>query len=334
MTGLPNAREAIDAAIILDPEIPETHMALGYYYYRCLLDYEKALEELSMVEKRLRNNPEYFLMKASVYRRSGDWKLARENFLLAYELDPLSTQIAQNTAATFFLLGEFRQSEDFFNQASLLSPTFIEPYYFKSLMYLKWKGNTLQARETINQALKYREATNNCLIFETIALMDLYDGNYQKAISFLQSKDIEIMENQFYYHHKSFHIANIYRIMGETDLARSNYETARIVLEEKLAENPDDPRFYSAQGKVYAGLGIKEKAIEFGKIGEEMMPITKEAYRGIFRVEDLARIYVVTGEYQAAIKQLDYLLSVPTTISVNLLLMDPNWKTIMESARI
>jgi TolB-like protein/AraC-like DNA-binding protein/Tfp pilus assembly protein PilF len=327
---LAKTREAIDAAIVLDPEIPEIHLALGYYYYRCLLDYEKALEELSLAETKLRNNPECIFMKGSIYRRSGKWQAAMENLLLAHELNPGSSQIAQNIAATYFLLGEFTKAEEFFNKETLLNPTFVEPYYFKSLMYFKWKGNTVQARETINKALKYREAANNCLVFETLALMDLYDGQFQKAISFLQSKDIEIMENQFYYHHKAFHIANIYRILGEMDSARHYYGAARIVLETRLLDYPDDPRLFSALGKIYAGLGLKEKAIEFGKKGEEMMPIAKEAYRGIFRVEDLARIYVITGEYQEAIKQLDYLLSVPSTISVNLLLMDPNWKPLWQ----
>ena len=320
------AKESIDAAIRLDPELPEIHVALGYYYYWCLLDYQKALEEFSLAEKRLRNHPECILMKASVYRRAGNWKSARENFLKAYELDPGSTQIAQNTAATFFLLGEFSQSEDFSNKASLLSPTFIEPYYFKTLMYLKWEGKTVRARETIHEALKYREGADNPLIFEIEALLDFYDGQYPKAISLLQSRDIEIMENQFYYHHKSFHIANIYRIMGKKDLALKNYDAARIVLEAKFNENPDDPRLYSALGKVYAGIGMKEQAIEFGKKGVELMPVEKEAYRGVFRVEDLARIYVMTGEYQEAIKQLDYLLSVPGILSVKLLLLDPTWE--------
>jgi TolB-like protein/AraC-like DNA-binding protein/predicted Zn-dependent protease len=319
-------KEAIDTAIRLDPELPEIHMALGQYYYWCLLDYQKALEEFSLAEKRFRNHPECIFLQAAVYRRAGDWKSARENFLLAHELDPGSTQFAQNTAATFFLLGEFSQSEDFFNKASFLSPTFIEPYYFKSLMYLKWRGNTVQARETIHEAMKYREGANHPLIFEMKAIMDYYDRNYQEAISFLQSRDIEIMENQFYYHHRSFHIANIYRIMGELDLAMRHYDSARIALEPRLEENPDDPRLYSALGKIYAGLNMKEKAIVYGKKGVELMPVENEAYRGVFRVEDLARIYVFTGEYQEAVKQLDYLLSVPGTMSVNLLLLDPTWE--------
>jgi TolB-like protein/AraC-like DNA-binding protein/Tfp pilus assembly protein PilF len=320
------SKEAIDEAIRLDPELPEIHMALGYYNYMYLLDYQKALEEFSLAEARLRNHPECFFMKACVYRRAGDWKSAREKFLLAYKLDPGSAKFAHNTASFFYLLGEFKQSEDFFNKASLLSPAFIYSYYIKSLMYLKWKGNTVQARETIHEALKYREGANHPLIFEMEALFDFFDGQYSQAISFLQSRDIEIIESESHYHHKCFHIASIYRIMGESDLARDYYNSARIALEARLDEYPEDSRLYSSLGKVYAGMGMKEKAITMGKKGVEMMPVEKEAYRGVFRVEDLARIYVMTGEYQEAIKQLDYLLSVPGTLSVKLLLLDPTWE--------
>jgi tetratricopeptide (TPR) repeat protein len=100
-------KEAIDTAIRLDPELPEIHMALGQYYYWCLLDYQKALEEFSIAEKRFRNHPECIFLQAAVYRRAGDWESARENFLLHTSLIPDQHNIAQNTAATFFLLGEF-----------------------------------------------------------------------------------------------------------------------------------------------------------------------------------------------------------------------------------
>jgi TolB-like protein/AraC-like DNA-binding protein len=142
------SREALEIAISLDPELPEIHIASGYFNLWWLLDYKKALEEFSLAEAMLRNHPECIFMTAAVYRRAGDWKLATENFLLASELDPGSTQIAHNTAENFFLLGEFRQSEGFFNRASLLSPTFMYSYYIKCLnvpqmerQYLSGEGN-------------------------------------------------------------------------------------------------------------------------------------------------------------------------------------------------
>ena len=104
------------------------------------------------------------------------------------------------------------------------------------------------------------------------------------------------------------------------------FDSARITLESKILKDPDDSRLYSAIGIAFAGLALKEKAIEAGKRAMELMPIDKEAYRGVFRAEDLARIYVMVGEYDAALEQIKYLLSIPSRLSVKLLLLDPAWK--------
>jgi hypothetical protein len=79
-------------------------------------------------------------------------------------------------------------------------------------------------------------------------------------------------------------------------------------------------------GIACAGLGLKEKAINAGKKAVELMPVNKEAYRGAARAEDLARIYVMVGEYDLALEQIHYLLSFPSRLSVKLLLLDPAWK--------
>ena len=108
------------------------------------------------------------------------------------------------------------------------------------------------------------------------------------------------------------------------------FDAARVTLESIILKNPDDPRLYSAIGIAYAGLGLKEKAIEAGKRAVELMPINKEAYRGVFRVEDLARIYVMVGEYDAALEQIKLLLTIPSRLSVKLLLLDPTWKPLWD----
>jgi len=38
------AKQAVDKALELDPDLPEAHLALGHYYYQAHLDYERALE--------------------------------------------------------------------------------------------------------------------------------------------------------------------------------------------------------------------------------------------------------------------------------------------------
>jgi hypothetical protein len=65
----------------------------------------------------------------------------------------------------------------------------------------------------------------------------------------------------------------------------------------------------------------------------ELLPVSKDAMTGPFRVEDLARIYVMVGEFDAAIDQIEFLLSVPGEISIPLLRLDPAWNPLRNHSR-
>jgi tetratricopeptide (TPR) repeat protein len=193
-------------------------------------------------------------------------------------------------------------------------------------MYLKWKGNTIQARETLSKSSVYSESFSNPLLVESQVLMDIYDGKYNEALSFLLPKNFEYIYIQFYVDLKTLLCARLYSLLDKSEMAHASFDSARVKLEAKILENPFDSRLYSALGIAYAGLGMKEKAIIAGKRGVELMPITKEAYRGVFRAEDLARIYVMVGEYNSALELINQLLNIPSRLSVKLLMLDPAWK--------
>ena len=55
--------------------------------------------------------------------------------------------------------------------------------------------------------------------------------------------------------------------------------------------------------------------------------------RDSYRLEDLARIYVMVGEYDEAINQLEYLLSIPGPFSIPLLQLDPAWDPLRNHPR-
>jgi serine/threonine-protein kinase len=331
MDSLGESKKAIDEAFKIDTDLPQAHLALGYYYYWGFLNYAKALEEINISEKYLKNNSECIYIKASIYRRAGEWTLAKENFLKSFELDPVSSRVALDLAGTYYLLDEYKEAEKYFNKAILLNPTFIEAFFYKSLMYMKWKGNTIQARETIAEAFHFNESGSNPMIIELNVLLDIYDGNYKKALSYLSSKDIDIIEIQRYYLDlKSLLYARIYNLMNMPGKAYKYYDSARITLESRILKNPEDPRLYSAIGIAYAGLGLKEKAIEAGERAVELMPINKDAWRGVYRVEGLARIYVMVGEYDAALEQIKLLLSLPGPLSIEFLQLDQDWKPLWD----
>jgi serine/threonine-protein kinase len=109
--------------------------------------------------------------------------------------------------------------------------------------------------------------------------------------------------------------AFIYDYLSEPELARAGYKTAAEILEKKVAEVPADPRYHSALGIAYAGLGKKEEAIKEGLKAVELLPVTKDAVYGVAHAQDLAVIYTRLGEFDQALNQLDQLLSIPSWIT-------------------
>ena len=223
------SKEAINKALEIDPNLPDAHIALATYYYWGFLNYSKALDEIDIAQKQMNNNSECFFTKGNIYRRSGEWTLSKENYLKAFELDPGSPVLAENLAETYYLTGEFHEAEKYFNKTSLLNPALIDLYWFKGNMYVKWKGNTTLARTAMAEASKFQESKSNNDIFEFNVMLDIYDGNFDKAISALSSKNIEIIDDgQFNYKPKSLLFAFIYDLMKKPDKARAYYDSARV----------------------------------------------------------------------------------------------------------
>jgi tetratricopeptide (TPR) repeat protein len=96
---------------------------------------------------------------------------------------------------------------------------------------------------------------------------------------------------------------------------------------------PDDYRYRLALGWAYAGLDRKDEAIREGKLAVELVPVSKDALLGPELLEELARTYIMVGEYEAALDKIDYLLSIPGWLSVSLLRMDPRYDPLRDNPR-
>src|SRR2546429_9743176 len=92
--------------------------------------------------------------------------------------------------------------------------------------------------------------------------------------------------------------------MGRWALAVGYYDSARSYLQGRVAQRPEDARLHTALGIVFAGLGRKREAIQEGERGVALLPVEKEAYQGYYRLLDLARVYTMVGEHDAAIDRL------------------------------
>jgi tetratricopeptide (TPR) repeat protein len=118
--------------------------------------------------------------------------------------------------------------------------------------------------------------------------------------------------------------------------AIARYDSARVYYERIIRSNPQSAYicvYHGDLGLAYAGLGRRKEAIREGEEAVRMMPLSKDVFVGEQLLRYLAEIYVMCGEYEAAIDQLETLLSVPGYMSAALLRVDPLWDPIRSNPR-
>ena len=335
---LGRAKEKVDKALQLSPELPEAHWALGMYYYWGHLDYGRALEQFVIARRSQPNNGRLLSAIGYVQRRQGKFEQAVVNIKRACELDPLAPFLALEVGTTFMYLRKYPEAERYYDQAISLAPDLSFAYYCKAWLYLCWEGSTEKARAVLAEALQSIKSAENPSLVKLLVNIDVFDGNYQEALDrlSLESQDIDnqdYIDDQEYFIPNALRYARIYGYMNKKELEQANYESARSILESKIDERPEHARFHSALGVAYAGLGRKEDAVREGKLAVEMLPVSKEAMRGPYRVEDLARIYVMVGEFDEAIDKLEFLLANPGVMTIPLLRLDPAWDPLRDDPR-
>ncbi len=168
---------------------------------------------------------------------------------------------------------------------------------------------------------------------ERLVHFDLLERRYDQAVSRARSLDIEAFSSQWVYVPLSCVVGDALRLKGNRDDARRSYEVALGQIERQLKERPDDPRLFSILGLIHAGLGHRDEALRAAQAGVDLMPISREAYRGLFRAEDLARVQALVGNPDAAIDILDDLLTRPSRLCVPVVRLDPAWDPLRSHPR-
>jgi TolB-like protein/Flp pilus assembly protein TadD/predicted Ser/Thr protein kinase len=326
------ARAAVDRALQLQPDLSEAHRALGYYYYWCQLDYGRALQEFAIAQKAKPNDSRIASGVGFVLRRQGKMEQSLANLKKAVALDPLSSDLLHNAGTTCALMRNHKEADRYYDMAIRVAPDWPRPYAEKTLHYLRLPGDNAKAR-TVIETVQRLGLGNDLDMIHSEVLLDLYDGAFQEAMTRLSSKSWEAVEGQLYFVPKALLQAQICGLMNQPQLARSHYESSRKMLEARVRQQPEEALFHSALGIAYAGLGRKQDAIREGKAGVDLLPVSKEAYGGFYRVEDLARIYAMVGDPEAAISQLEYLMSIPGDLGVGALRLDPAWKPLRNQPR-
>ena len=322
------ARSAVDRAAALSPDSPEVHLALGLHHLWVHRDPKKALEELARAEEGLPNSGEVIEAKAAVFELQGRWDDALDAYKRAFRLSPRDASLPTAIALASWIIRRYEQAIDACDQALAIAPNEAWPYLTKAFTYWSWKGDTQKSRVALKSVPK-----DHAWFPWVWYWQEIFARQYHEAINQLSSTPDEWIRIKICACPKLLLAAFAYEFMHEPQRALEAYESARAMLEKEVKLYPDDPRYHSSLGIAYAYLGNKENAIKQGKQAVNILPIAKDAFYGIPYVLDLAHIYTIVGEYDAALDQLEYLLSIASWLSASWIAIDPRWDRLRDHPR-
>ena len=113
---------AIQAALRLQPDLPDVHLAYAYHLYFCYRDYDQARKHLEIAKTGLPNNPEAIELQAFMDRRLGRFQEAVNEFKAALELDPQNPEGISDLAFTLVCLRQFKAASEVYDRLIKLVP--------------------------------------------------------------------------------------------------------------------------------------------------------------------------------------------------------------------
>jgi serine/threonine-protein kinase len=331
---LEQVKQSADLALRLSPDLAEGHEALGYYYYWGHFDYDRALEQFRIAQRAQPNSANLAIAIGAAERRRGNFEAGLREFERSVRLDPRSPVTGLDLAYTYGLLDRFAESERAWDRVIALAPDQARPYSLKTYFVLRHTGSAAAASAVLEEGLG-RVTGDRGELELGLARVALVGGDYRAALKRLMATQAPALNFHEEFVPRAQLIAEAHGAMGDAAVARTYYDSAQMLVRQRLRESPNTANLHSALGIALAGLGQREQAIQEGRRGVELLPVSRDALDGPFRVRDLARIYLMVGEDEAAQGQLESLFALPggNPLSAPLLRLDPVWAPLREHPR-
>ncbi len=322
------ARQAAEKAVALAPNRSEGYLALGYLERLVSKDYNRALDQYEKALRLAPGDASALRGMALAQQGLGRWDAAVEYFRQAERFDPRSVATERYLGDALLWLRRHAEAREIFDRALALAPANVTLIENKAMTYLG-EGDLTRARAVLQAAPKEVEPT---------ALV-AYLANYQDLGWVLDEEQREILlrltPSAFDDDRGTWALCLVqgYALKGDAAKVRAYAEEARKAFEEQLRAAPNDASRHVSLGLALAYLGRKEEAIREGQRGVALSPVAKNSINGPYIQHQLVRIYMLVGEPEKALDQLEPLLKIPYWLSPGWLKIDPNFDPLRKNPR-
>lgn len=320
------ARVAAETALRLGPELAEAHAAMGLFYYYCLQDFDRALQELEFAHERRPN--EYLMEIAIVHRRQGRLDQSIKEMLEAVQVDPRNEDTWVNLGRSYRGKRDFAEARKMFDRALEIAPGEESIVGQRAETFLA-EGNLEGAKEAMH-AIEFAPSEGALRAQATILF---YERRFDEVLTMAEGllATQKLAPTLIAQIHAGMAGAQLSK--GETALAQPLYEQAERELLNVRASGDESLWLADTLIEVQAHLG---KRTEVEHEAESLIAQTqKDQWRYPITETVLARAYVALGDIDRALPLLTHALSVPadTSITVADLRLDPAWDSARDDPR-
>jgi len=318
------ASTAIQTALRLRPGSGEAHLTLAAHLYRGYGDYEHALDELTLAQRALPNDPLVFELTGFIARRQGRWEESTTDLKRALELDPRNLFFLQQLSFTYDWQHRYRDLASVLDRALKLVPSDPETRVARALIDFAERADARPVHATIETIIAEdpAAATNIADRWFYIALCERDNFGISRALAVIPPEGIS---QGSIWSPRAYFEAVAARARGDATVARAAFTVARAEVEKTTHDQPDYAQGLIILGLIDAGLGRKDDAIREGRRAIELVPVSKDAIDGADFILNLAVIYAWTGEKDLALEQLNKVSKLPYAPSYGDLRLSPEW---------
>lgn len=323
------ARRALENAQELSPTLPETQLALGYYQYWVLRDYDLAKDTFEQLRKMLPGSSDILYALGLVTRRQGKWDESIAYFEQCLALDPRNAEVLGNTAWTYALMRKFPAARKLYERALEITP--------KDLDLVAAKAGTYQAEGNLKEAATLVTAINEqspVQPFITKMTQLRLEHNHGEAVRLLQARQAHFQfASQIDEGTNQVILTFAQHLADDTAAAKATAEQAGNTLKPLCQNQPDNSFFAQQLALANAALGEKEMALSEAERATTLLPSARDPLSGPTREEALALIQMMFGDRTHPISTLSRLLQTPyiswlygpMPATPSLLRLDPVW---------
>ena len=322
------ARQAAEKAGALAPSRPEGYLALGAYERWVSKDFSRALEQYAKGRRVAPGNADLLHGTARAEQGLGRWDAAVEHLRQAERSDPRSAFKIADLGDALLRLRHYSDAREAFDRGLAFAPANLDLTEGKALTFLG-EGDLAGARAVLKAATKEVDPTAPVAFMASHwDLVWVLDEQQRELLLRLTPSAFDEDRGTW-----GLCLAQAYALKGDAANLRIYAEETRKAFEEQLRASPDNAQRHVELGHALAYLGRKEDAIREGERGVALDPVAKDALRGPYIQHRLVRIYMLVGEPEKALDQLEPLLKIPYFLSPGWLRIDPNFDPLRKNPR-